>query len=141
MAEDSREYPSGDVSATDRPELPGALCIVVQAGGAELAPQASAEGVSPLPSDGAVEGGGRVIGVQPVEVQVHGQDVNRPRAIDAEELLVRGRLIEAVLVDDHELGPEGRHGPAPGSDDSCRAVERTTHVGEVTGTDEPLGTE
>jgi len=79
-----------DVAAADRPELGRPLHLEVQTGAADLAPHAAAEGMSPLPSDGAIEVGGPVVGVEPVEVQVHGQDVKRPCAENAEQLQVRG---------------------------------------------------
>ena len=82
-----------------------------QASGGDLAPEPSAEGMSPLPSGGTVEGGDPVAGVQPVEVQVHRQEVKGAGSKDAEELLVRGRLVEAVLVHHHGLGPKARDDP------------------------------
>src|SRR3989442_7619002 len=90
VAEHGREHPCPDVAAAHRPELARPLYLEVQAGGADLARDAPAEGMSPLPSDGAVEGAGPVVGVQAVEVQVHGQDVKGPGAEYAKELQVGG---------------------------------------------------
>src|SRR5258705_4059838 len=90
VAENGREHRSRDVAAANWPELRRPLHLEVQAGGADLAPHAAAEGMSPPVPRGAVEGGALVVGVQPVEVQIHGQDVKRPGAEYAEELQVRG---------------------------------------------------
>src|SRR5260370_19035938 len=68
VAENGREHRSRDVAAAHRPELVRALHLEVQAGGADLAPDAPAEGMAPLPSGGAVEGGPPVVGAQPLEV-------------------------------------------------------------------------
>src|SRR5205809_1187224 len=141
VAENGRERRSRDVSAAHRPELGRPLHFEVQARGADLAPDASAERMSMLPSDGAVECSGLVVGVQPVEVQVHGHDVKRPGAKDAEQLLVRGRLVEAVLVDHHGLRPEGGDRPARDLADRGAALEGTRDLREVPGPDQPLRTE
>jgi hypothetical protein len=49
------------------------------------------------------------------------------KVVYAEELVVRGRLIEVVLVDDHELRSERRDGTVPDPDDAGSAVEGATH--------------
>src|SRR5207248_3474201 len=133
--------PRRDIAGADRPELARSLDFEVQPGGADLAPGASTESVSSLSSAGAVERGGLVVDGQPVEVEVGRQDVKRAGAVDAEELVVRARLVEAVLVDDHELGPEGRDRPVPDPDDTGTAVEGATHVGEVRYPHQSLGAE
>ena len=94
-----------------------------------------------LAPGGAVEGDAGVVDTQPVEVQVYGQEVRWPGGIDAVELLVRGRLVEAVLLDDHEFHPEGGNGPIAHPDDARTAVEGATHVGEVARPHQPLRTE
>src|SRR6266480_2195807 len=131
-----------DVAAADRPELGCAFDLEVQARGADLAPRAAAEGVSSLASGGAVERGGGVVAVEPVEVQVHGQEVKRAGAEDTEERVIRCGLVEPVLLDDrHRLGPEGNDGPVR-DPDACRtAIEGARDLREIARPDQPLGTE
>ena len=67
--------------------------------------------------------------------------MQRPGAVDAEQLVVRRGLVELVLVHHHELGPEGAYGPVRNPDDALPAVERAAHIGEVGHPDQSLGAE
>src|SRR5690242_9120186 len=97
---------------TYRPELSRALDLEVEARGADLAPRAAAERVSMLAPERAVEAGRLVIGVQPVEVHVDGQHVQRTRAKYPEELAIHGGLVETVFVDDRDChSPERNDRP------------------------------
>src|SRR2546428_7496174 len=140
VAEHGREHRSRDVAAADRPELSRPLHLEVQAGGADLAPDAPAEGMSALSSDGAVEVGSPAVGVQPVEVQVRGQDVKRARAEYAEQLQVRSGLVEAVLADHHGLDPERGDGPVRDLGIRGAALEGARDLREVPPPDQPLRT-
>src|SRR5438128_1398660 len=88
-ADDRGRHRRRDVAPADRSELRRPLDLEVQAGGADLAPHASAKRLSLLPSGGGVEADSGVVDTQPVEIQIHRQDVKRPGAIYAEQLLVR----------------------------------------------------
>jgi len=89
-----------------------------------------------------VEGDGRVVDTEPVEVQVHGQEMKRAGAEDAEELVIRRGLVEPVLMDDrHRLGPEGDDGPVRDPDDRGAAIEGARDLREVARPDQPLGAE
>ncbi len=95
-----------------------------------------------LSPGGAVEGGGRVVDTEPVEVQVHGQEMQRAGAEDAEELVIRGGLVEPVLLDDrHGLGPERDDGPVRDPTDRGAAIEAARDLREVARPDQPLGPE
>src|SRR6266478_7785745 len=80
------EHPSGDVPAPHRPELACSLDLEVQVGLADLAPGPASQRLAVLAPGGAVEGGERVVDAEPVEVQVHGQEVKRAGAEDAEKM-------------------------------------------------------
>src|SRR5215831_2436018 len=107
----------------------------------DLAPHTQPKSMSLLPSGGAVEGRRLVVSAEIVEIEVQRQEVSGRAAVDTEELVVLGRSIDIVLVNDHGLRPKRSERPATDLTDDLSAVEGIWDLGIVARTDQPLGTE
>src|SRR4029077_2545628 len=130
-----------DIPGTDRAKLTRSFKLKIPISLTDIAPRTQSKSMSPLSSGGAIEGRRLVVNAEIVEIEVHRQEVRRPGAVDAEELLGRGGRVGLVRLDDYMVRPEGVNSPIAHLEDASSAVEGAPHVGVVAHPHQPLVTE